>query len=344
MPITYKEAGVDTHAGQDFVKGIKNLARKTQGPEVLSGIGGFAALYKAPFAKYKDPVLVSGTDGVGTKIHLALELNNHKGIGQDLVAMCLNDILTTGARPLFFLDYMVTQKLKPKSHLQIIKSMADACRKSGMALIGGETAEHPGSREDHFYDLAGFAVGIVEREKILPKKNILPGDMILGFPSSGIHSNGFSLVRKIISIKNLDLTATYPGFKKSLGDTLLEPTRLYHDILPPLADKGFIKAACHITGGGFYENIPRILPDKTQARINCDKIPFQPVFAFLEKEGPVAKKEMFSTFNMGCGLVLIAAKDKIKNIQSQFPKIFILGEIAGNKKKTPQVFINSIDF
>ncbi len=349
MPITYKDAGVDTHAGQDFVKQIKAFAKKTHGPEVLSGIGGFAALFAVNWQQYKEPVLVSGTDGVGTKLHIAQKMDVHNTIGQDLVAMCLNDILTIGAKPLFFLDYLVTNKLDSKIHTQVIQGIALACEKSGMALIGGETAEHPHEKtpglpkqeNTNHYDLAGFAVGIVDKENILPGGNVQPGDTIWGLPSSGLHSNGFSLVRKILADKNLDIHKNY-GLSQSLGNVLLEPTRLYHKHLPYLAENKLIKAAAHITGGGFYENIPRILPHECVARISTKSIPEQEIFSFLAATGPIAPDEMYKTFNMGVGMVLISSEDCRDQIQKLCPESFILGSIEKRPEGSDSLIFHEV--
>lgn len=343
MTITYKESGVDTNKGQLFVKQIKKYAKKSQGPEVLSGIGGFAALFNFPFHKYKKPILVSATDGVGTKIELAGTMGIHNTIGQDLVAMCVNDLLTTGAKPLFFLDYLVTGQIDPPIHVEVVKGIARACKKCSMALIGGETAEHPGIDASSRYDLAGFSVGVVEEKNILPKTNIQNGDIFIGFPSSGVHSNGFSLIRKIIEKNRLDLKKIYPGFKKKLGQVLLEPTGLYTNILPFLNDRKLIKGACHITGGGFYENIPRILPDNTMAEITTDNLPQRPIFDFFKKIGPIEPREMFSTFNMGVGLVIIATEKNSNVIKDLFPKCFYLGKIKTSRKRKAFAKILGID-
>ncbi len=342
MGMTYRDSGVDVHAGQTFVQGIKAIAKSTFTANVRSGIGGFAALYNFP-KDMENPVLVSGTDGVGTKLVLARQMESHQGIGQDLVAMCVNDIVTVGARSLFFLDYLATGKLDQATHLQVIEGIANACKKVGMPLIGGETAEHPDEMEPGKYDLAGFVVGVADGKRLLPRTDILPGDLLLGLPSSGAHSNGYSLIRKLISTHQLDLSRNYQGMSASLGETLLQPTRLYHLEILELHKRNLIKAAAHITGGGFYENIPRVLPAQTKAILDLKAIPVQPLFHFLAKQGPIEPREMFSTFNMGIGMVLVCAPEQLGNIQMVCPDVVHIGRMEKSNQPESGMEITGID-
>jgi phosphoribosylaminoimidazole synthetase len=276
-------------------------------------------------------------------LELAREINRHDTIGQDLVGMCLNDILTTGAAPLFFLDYLVTDKLTPAIHAEVVEGVARACAQGGLALIGGETAEHPGKSQG--YDLAGFAVGIVDRDKILPKPDITPGDQVLGIPSSGLHSNGYSLVRKIVAESGLSYQEQIPQLdpKASLGEVLIRPTELYTGIMTKLTSQGLIKGAAHITGGGLYENLPRIMPEQTAAELNQDKIPRPPIFDWLAREGPVSMSEMYATFNMGVGMVLVATPKKSEHILATFPQVFPMGRIVSARDQKDKVFIQGVD-
>lgn len=342
MGLSYKDSGVDVAEGQRFVQEIKGIAQKTFNENVKTGIGGFAALYKFP-QEFKNPVLVSSTDGVGTKLKLAQDLQKHDSIGQDLVAMCVNDIITVGAKPLFFLDYLVTGKLTVEVHKEIVTGIASACKKVGIPLIGGETAEHPDEMPKNKYDLAGFVVGVVDESNLLPKDDIAPGDLLFGIPSSGLHSNGFSLVRKIIQVQNLDLETFYPEIEDELGLALLKPTHLYTDIIPELHKRNLIKAAAHITGGGFYENIPRILPKNTMAYINTSEYAMPRIFPYLQAQGGVECKEMFSTFNMGIGMVVVASPDMEKEIRQFAENSILLGRIEESGKERPSVYIEGID-
>ncbi len=305
--LSYRDAGVDIDAGDALVDAIKPFAKKTLRDGVLGGIGGFGALFEVP-KKYREPVLVSGTDGVGTKLKLAFHLNKHDTVGQDLVAMSVNDILVQGAEPLFFLDYFACGKLDVGTAATVVKGIAEGCELAGCALIGGETAEMPGMYPDGEYDLAGFAVGAVEKSKIIDGSTIVPGDVVLGLASSGIHSNGFSLVRKIIERANPDLSADFHG--RSLADTLMAPTRIYVKPLLALMQNMAVKGMAHITGGGLVENIPRVLGEHLTAELRNGAWPMPPLFTWLQQHGGVADAEMHRVFNCGIGMaVIVAAAD-----------------------------------
>ena len=305
-PLTYKEAGVDIDAGDALIERIKPFAKRTMRPEVLAGIGGFGALFEIS-KKYKEPVLVSGTDGVGTKLKLAFHLNKHDTVGQDLVAMSVNDILVQGAEPLFFLDYFACGKLDVDTAADVIKGVAHGCELSGCALIGGETAEMPSMYPAGEYDLAGFAVGAVEKSKIINGSTIIPGDVVLGLASSGAHSNGYSLVRKIIERANPDMSADFHG--RPLRDVLMAPTRIYVKPLLKLIETLPVKGMAHITGGGLVENVPRVLPENVTAVLEQKSWPLPPLFQWLQKEGQVADAEMHRVFNCGIGMVVIVAAE-----------------------------------
>ncbi|GAB6847759.1 phosphoribosylformylglycinamidine cyclo-ligase [Paraburkholderia kururiensis] len=310
--LSYRDAGVDIDAGDALVDAIKPFARKTMRDGVLAGIGGFGALFEVP-KKYREPVLVSGTDGVGTKLKLAFHLNKHDTVGQDLVAMSVNDILVQGAEPLFFLDYFACGKLEVGTAATVVKGIAQGCELAGCALIGGETAEMPGMYPDGEYDLAGFAVGAVEKSKIIDGSTIMPGDVVLGLASSGIHSNGFSLVRKVIERAQPDLSADFDG--RSLADALMAPTRIYVKPLLALMEQLPVKGMAHITGGGLVENIPRVLREGLTAELDHRAWPLPPLFAWLQKHGGVADAEMHRVFNCGIGMaVVVAAADADKAI------------------------------
>ncbi|KYZ75216.1 phosphoribosylaminoimidazole synthetase [Anaerosporomusa subterranea] len=307
--LTYRDAGVDIDAGNRSVELMKQHVRSTYRPEVLGDIGGFGSLFALNCAKYKQPVLVSGTDGVGTKLEIAFRLGRHDSIGQDAVAMCVNDILTQGAEPLFFLDYLAVGKLEPETVAAIVSGVAQACKESGCALIGGETAEMAGFYRPGEYDIAGFAVGVADKDKLITGQQIKAGDVILGLPSSGLHSNGFSLVRKIcFEIKSISPATFVPELEKTLGDELITPTRLYPKVVLPLLDQFEIKGMVHITGGGFYDNIPRVLPQDCAVQIDAASWPMPPVFGMLQRWGQVAWPEMFRTFNMGIGMMLFVSE------------------------------------
>lgn len=334
---TYKEAGVDIDAGAKEVELIKESVKETYIDGVLGDLGGFGGLFSLKQEWSDEPVLVSGTDGVGTKLRLAIDLGIHDTIGQDCVAMSVNDVLVQGAKPLFFLDYIATGKLEPKLMADIVKGVANACKESGCALLGGETAEMAGFYQEGDYDVAGFAVGIVDRKKLITGETISEGDVILGIPSTGIHSNGYSLVRKLEKENHWDLKKVYPTFDKSLGEVLLTPTRLYPKVVLPLLSHIDIKGMVHITGGGFYENIPRILPEGTAVVIDGDSWPVLPIFPFLKKEGNIDAHEMYRTFNCGIGMLLILNQedaDKAMDILSeQGEKIYRIGYVTKGKKE-----------
>ncbi|MGI6772589.1 MAG: phosphoribosylformylglycinamidine cyclo-ligase [Clostridiales bacterium] len=305
---SYRNAGVDITAGYRSVELIKKHIARTHIKGVASDIGGFGGLFELDLSGYENPVLVSGTDGVGTKLKLAFTLDKHDTIGIDCVAMCVNDIICSGAKPLFFLDYLAVGKNYPEKIEKIVAGVAEGCVQAGCALIGGETAEMPGFYPDNEYDLAGFAVGIVDRKKMLDKKKVKVGDVIIGLPSSGIHSNGFSLVRKIVGDAGLDLTSYSQYTDSILGHALLEPTRIYVKPVLKLMEQVEVKSIAHITGGGFYENIPRCLPDGIMAKIDKSSIKTPPVFKLLQEEGAVPERDMFNIFNMGIGMCIIVDK------------------------------------
>ncbi len=336
MPINYKDAGVDVANGQKEVELIKKLVEKTQSENVLSKLGGFSGLFSLENLNIKNPVLVSGTDGVGTKVMLAQMMNKHDTIGIDCVAMCVNDILCQGAKPLFFLDYIACGKLVPEKMEKIVKGVADGCLQANSSLIGGETAEMPGLYKENDYDLAGFCVGIVDKEKIITGEKIKKGDHIFGLKSSGIHSNGYSLVRKIVLEKEkLSLDEKIEGLDTSLGEELLKPTKIYVKEILALLEKIEINGLSHITGGGFYENIPRMIPDGLCAKIDVRNIPLPKIFSLLEKWGELDKKDMYETFNMGVGLVFAVDKnaiDKVKEIIDE-NELLDLGEVVENDEK-----------
>jgi phosphoribosylformylglycinamidine cyclo-ligase len=306
-PLTYADAGVDIDAGNRLVKAIGPLAARTARAGLMGGIGGFGGLFDLAACGFMDPLLVAATDGVGTKLKLAVETGMHEGIGIDLVAMNVNDIVVQGAEPLFFLDYFATSKLDAGVAEKVIASIAKGCKEAGCALIGGETAEMPGLYAQGDYDLAGFAVGAVEREALLPRKDLEAGDILLALASSGVHANGFSLVRRIVEKAGLRLRDPAPFAKsKSLGEALLTPTRIYvRELLATIRDTSSVKALAHITGGGLTENIPRVLPEHLAAEIDLGSFRLPPVFAWLKREGRIGDKEMLKTFNCGIGMVVV---------------------------------------
>lgn len=307
--LNYKAAGVDKEAGYKEVALIKELVKRTQNENVLSSIGGFSGLYA--LGQYKDPVLVSGTDGVGTKLKLAFMTGVHNTVGEDAVAMCVNDILCQGAKPLFFLDYIGTGKLEPEKMASVVEGVANGCVKGEMALIGGETAEMPGFYEDGEYDIAGFAVGVVERDEIIDGSKINEGDVILGLASSGLHSNGFSLVRKIVfERENLDLDEHY-GLDRTLGEELLTPTRIYVKSVRPVIEETDVHGIVHITGGGIYENVPRILPKGLTAKLDYTGVERTKIFDAIAEWGKIETKEMYNTFNMGIGMMLFVGEKDV---------------------------------
>ena len=325
--LSYRDAGVDMDAGDELVERIKPLARKTMREGVLAGIGGFGAMFEVP-KRYKEPVLVSGTDGVGTKLKLAFELKRHATVGIDLVAMSVNDILVQGAEPLFFLDYFACGKLDVDTAADVVKGIAQGCEYSGCALIGGETAEMPGMYPDGEYDLAGFAVGVVEKSKIISGSTIVAGDVVLGLPSSGAHSNGYSLVRKIIARSKPDLDAAFDGEgtqTRTLADAIMAPTRIYVKPLLALMAALPVKGMAHITGGGLTENVPRVLPEGVKAVIDQSTWQRPKLFDWLQREGNVAEAEMHRVFNCGIGMVVVVARE---NLAQALQLLHVAGEKA----------------
>ena len=329
---SYKAAGVDVTAGYESVELMKEHVKRTVIPGVVSGIGGFGGLFQPDLAGMKEPVLVSGTDGVGTKLVAAMLLDRHDTIGIDCVAMCVNDVVCCGAKPLFFLDYIACGKNYPEKIAQIVKGVADGCVQSGCALIGGETAEHPGVMPEEEYDLAGFTVGVVDKEKIIDGSNMVPGDVLVGVASSGVHSNGFSLVRKVFGLNREKLETYYEELGCTLGDALLTPTRLY--VKPALAaiEAADVKAISHITGGGFYENIPRMLKAGCSAKIDRKAVPVLPIFDLIAKTGSIPERDMFNTFNMGVGMCLAVSRETadaaIAALNAAGERAFVLGEVV----------------
>ena len=330
---TYRDAGVDIDAGNAFVKMIKPLVKATSRPEVIADIGGFGGLFSLNAAKYRNPVLVSGTDGVGTKLKLAFLTDRHDTIGIDLVAMCVNDIVVQGAEPLFFLDYLATSKLEPEKAAQIVKGISEGCVQAGCALIGGETAEMPGFYAEGEYDIAGFTVGVVDRDNIIDGSSITVGNTLIGIASSGLHSNGYSLARKIIFEKmGLGLDETLPGAGKSVADELLTPTRIYVKSILNLLRDFRINGIAHITGGGLLENVPRVLPHGCKAVINRNSWTVPVLFQLLQDGGNVEDAEMLRTFNCGIGMVLAVPEEEAEEILIRLAGLseqaFIIGEIA----------------
>ena len=330
--MTYRDAGVDIDAGNESVSLIKDSVRATYRPEVLGDLGGFGGLFALRAQDYREPVLVSGTDGVGTKLRLAFLLNRHDTIGQDAVAMCVNDILVQGAEPLFFLDYLAVGKLEPTQVADVVSGVARACKESGCALIGGETAEMAGFYPVGEYDIAGFAVGVVERERLITSARVKAGDVLLGLPSSGVHSNGYSLVRKIVfEHKGFRGDEYMEELGRSIGEELLTPTRLYPQVCLPLIRDFDLHGMVHITGGGFYENIPRALPDEMGAEVDAAAWEMPAVFRLLQEWGNVDWAEMYRTFNMGIGMVLIASEEEAARIEAhlgaQHEAVFRIGRV-----------------
>ncbi|MEM8773781.1 MAG: phosphoribosylformylglycinamidine cyclo-ligase [Pseudomonadota bacterium] len=332
--ITYADAGVDIDAGNALVDRIKPAAKRTNRTGVMSGLGGFGAMFDVKAAGYDDPILVAATDGVGTKLRIAIDTGNVGGVGIDLVAMCVNDLVCQGAEPLFFLDYFATGKLEMQSAAQVIEGIAEGCVRAGCALIGGETAEMPGMYEAGDFDLAGFSVGAMERDASLPS-GVSEGDVLLGLASDGVHSNGYSLVRKLVEMSGLGWDADCPWGEGTLGEALLTPTRLY--VRPALAAirEGGVHALAHITGGGLSENIPRVLPDGMAAHVDLNTVSLPPVFRWLMEQGGIESAEMLKTFNCGIGMVLVLQEDKAdataKLLQEQGETVFTLGHVASGE-------------
>ena len=325
---SYAAAGVNIEAGYEGVRLMKQHVQRTFIPGVVSDIGGFGGLFQPELTGMNDPVLVSGTDGVGTKQRIAQLMGIHNTVGIDCVAMCVNDIVCCGAKPLFFLDYIAIGRNEPEKVAALVSGVAEGCVQAGCALIGGETAEHPGTMQPEDYDLAGFSVGIVDQDKILRKASVCEGDVILGLPSSGIHSNGYSLVRKVFDVEHVSLEARVEELGMTLGEALLTPTRIY--VKPVLAalETGSVHGISHITGGGFYENIPRCLPDGYQARIEKAAIPVLPIFHILQERGGIPERDMFNTFNMGIGMSLVVAADQTDAVKAVLPDAVVIGEIV----------------
>ncbi len=341
----YKSAGVDIEAGYQSVELMKQYVTKTMRPEVLGGIGGFSGAFSMEKIKgMEKPTLVSGTDGVGTKIKLAFLMDKHDTGGIDCVAMCVNDIACAGGEPLFFLDYIACGKNYPEKIASIVKGVSEGCIQAGCALIGGETAEHPGLMPEEEYDLAGFAVGIVDEKDLITGKNIKAGDTLIGIASSGIHSNGFSLVRKVFNVNKENLFRYVDTLGTTLGEALIVPTRIYVKALKSVKEAGVtVKGCSHITGGGFYENIPRMLPPHFNAGIAVGAWEIPPIFELMQKKGKISKKGMYNTFNMGIGMIAAVAASEaekaVEALQSVGEKAYIIGEIVKSKKETPEVIL-----
>ena len=333
---SYAAAGVDVTAGYESVELIKSHVKKTNIPGVIGSIGGFGGMFEIGAKDYKNPVLVSGTDGVGTKLKLAFLMDKHDTIGIDCVAMCVNDVACSGAKPLFFLDYIACGKNYPEKIAEIVKGVADGCVQAGCALVGGETAEHPGLMPDEEYDLAGFTVGIGEKNKLVSGENLKAGDALIGVASSGVHSNGFSLVRKVFDINEKTILSTYDELDKPLGEELLTPTRIYVKPLLALMDEVRVNAISHITGGGFYENVPRMLNDGFTAVIKKDKCFKKPIFELIEKVGNIPERDMYNTFNMGTGLVIAVdaenADKAVEILNANGEQAAVIGEIKAGEK------------
>lgn len=339
---TYKEAGVDIEAGNSFVRKIKPLVKSTFRPEVMTDIGGFGGLFSLNTSKYKNPVLVSGTDGVGTKLKLAFLADRHDTVGIDLVAMCVNDIIVQGAEPLFFLDYLATGRLDPEKAAQVVSGIAEGCCQAGCALIGGETAEMPGFYADGEYDIAGFTVGVVEKDQIIDGTSIKENNLLIGIGSSGLHSNGYSLARRIIFDRmRCSISDPLPGLDATVAETLLTPTRIYVRSIMNLLKDFKINGIAHITGGGLLENVPRVLPRGCIARILRDSWEAPPIFKLLQEAGNVEQTEMYRTFNMGIGMVLVVQPEDVEDIISRLhglgEKAWLIGEIKGKGDAEPCV-------
>ena len=334
----YKTSGVDIEAGYKSVELMKKYVAETMRSEVLGGIGGFSGAFSlAAIKNMENPVLLSGTDGVGTKIKLAFELDKHDTIGIDCVAMCVNDVACAGGEPLFFLDYIACGKNEPEKIASIVKGVAEGCKRSGAALVGGETAEHPGLMPEDEYDLAGFAVGVCDRKDLIDGNSLKAGDVIIGIASSGVHSNGFSLVRNVFKMEKEALCKYYDELGKTLGEALLEPTIIYVKALKEIKNSGVkVKACSHITGGGFYENVPRMLKEDTHAIIKKDSYEVPAIFKMLAKEGDVSEQVMYNTFNMGIGMMVVVDKADADNtmaaIMNSGEKAFVIGEIKEGEK------------
>lgn len=336
--LTYADAGVDINEGAVAVEKMKSFVKDTFTKGVLGGLGGFGGLFELDLEGYKKPVLVSGTDGVGTKLKIAILKDQHDTVGIDLVAMCVNDILVQGAKPLFFLDYIATGKLESDKVADIVKGIAEGCKQSGAALIGGETAEMPGFYAEDDYDMAGFTVGIVEKSKIIDGSTIKEGDILVGLPSTGIHSNGYSLVRKLFFDKlNLKINDIVKELNSTLGEVLITPTKIYVNSVLSILDKVKVNGMVHVTGGGFIENIPRVLPEGLGANINLGSWDMLPIFPFMQEKGNIETIEMYKTFNMGIGFILIVDKNEVETLLSTVNSINEKAYVIGEVKKTEGV-------
>ena len=312
MSNKYKEAGVNLEAGYESVRRIKSHVERTKVKGMMNSLGAFGGMFDLSLLNIKEPVLVSGTDGVGTKLMIAFEMDKHDTIGIDAVAMCVNDIIVQGAKPLYFLDYIAVGKNDPKQIEDIVKGIADGCVSGNCSLIGGETAGMPGMYQSGHYDIAGFAVGVVEKSKLITGEKVKEGDTLIGLTSSGVHSNGFSLLRKIIKDNNISLNKKYAGFTESFGDTILTPTKIYVETVLKVLDSIDVHGMSHVTGGGFYENIPRVLSEGLKARIDIGNIELPEIFKFLGEKGNIPKEELYNVFNMGIGFMMIVAKEDIE--------------------------------
>ena len=331
---SYRDAGVNIEAGYEGVKLMSAHVKRTLIPGVVSDIGGFGGLFAPDFAGMKEPVLVSGTDGVGTKIRIAQLMDKHDTVGIDCVAMCVNDIICCGAKPLFFLDYIAIGKNEPEKVATLVSGVAEGCVQSGCALIGGETAEHPGMMAADDYDLAGFSVGLVDKAKVIDHNTMKPGDVILALPSSGIHSNGFSLVRKVFDVEHADLSVYSDELGRTLGEALLEPTRIYVKPVLRCLEAARVKGISHITGGGFFENIPRCLPEGLTAKIDKAAVKTPPIFAMLQSKGNIPEHDMFNTYNMGVGMTVIVAKEDVdRAIAALDCGAYVIGEIVSGEER-----------
>ncbi|MCC2231219.1 phosphoribosylformylglycinamidine cyclo-ligase [Lachnospiraceae bacterium CLA-AA-H215] len=338
MAMDYKSAGVDIEAGYRSVELMKAHVKATMRPEVLGGLGGFSGAFSAKaFKDMEDPVLLSGTDGCGTKVKVAFLMDKHDTIGIDCVAMCVNDVACAGGEPLFFLDYIACGKNEPEKIADIVKGVAEGCRQAGAALIGGETAEHPGLMPEDEYDLAGFAVGVVDRKDLITGENLKPGDVLIGLASSGVHSNGFSLVRRVFLMTEENLNHYYDSLGATLGETLLAPTRIYVKALKEIKNAGVtVKGCSHITGGGFYENVPRMLPEGIRAKIRKDSYPIPPIFTMLQENGKIEDHMMYNTFNMGIGMVVAVAPEDVDAAvaaaKAAGEQVYVIGELEAGEK------------
>lgn len=341
--LSYKDAGVDIDAGNALVERIKGVAKRTRRPEVMAGLGGFGALFELPKG-YEEPVLISGTDGVGTKLRLAMDLNKHDTIGIDLVAMCVNDLIVAGAEPLFFLDYYATGKLNVDVAASVVEGIGAGCELSGCSLVGGETAEMPGMYEGEDYDLAGFCVGIAEKSKLIDGTKVQAGDKLIALASSGAHSNGYSLIRKVIEVSQVDLQQVCGG--QSLADALMAPTRIYVKPLLELMKNHEVKALSHITGGGFLENIPRVLPENAQANIDLSSYQLPAVFQWLQEAGNIEAREMYRTFNCGVGMIICVSADIadqcVAALNDSGEQAWVIGDISTAQDTQEQVVLNGL--